>query len=584
MIGMATPDLSLPCLLETAMRRDPDATAAIDAGMGEIEGIRVSYGQLWRRVLNLRHALAERGLGQGDCVGVWLPNWSDSLVWQFAAASLGAHVIGINTRYNVEEVVHVLNHARPRVLAIAHGFARLDLDERLRRATALSTAPAPSVAVVAGPHGVRPHAEVLHDYDVGGGAWIADAPVEPGLVATRPPGTALRDACAPATALGAEEGRPDAPAAMHHPDALVVAFTTSGSTGRPKLAAHTARAVVQHARAVAERGDWRPGDVTLCALPLTGVFSFVPAVTALATGGACLLQPTFDPDAIVQDMARFGVTHVVGADDIVGRLAQAWQARRPGLPRWRRLFIADFNGASQTLAQWAEHTFGVVACGVYGSSEVFALAAFWSESVAAPRRWGGGGMPVSPGIDVRCVDPDTGQVMEAGACGELRFRGYNVVDAYLGAPDLRVLQWDDEGWFRTGDLGVVHADGAFEYVCRAGDVLRLKGFLVEPAEIEQRLAAHDAVDVAKVVGIQLADGQTEAVAFVTLRQGASVRPDALAAWCADRLARYKVPRSVHVLDAMPTTSGVNGIKIRNAELRDLARRLARLDVPPRPAR
>jgi fatty-acyl-CoA synthase len=351
------------------------------------------------------------------------------------------------------------------------------------------------------------------------------------------------------------------------PDALAVAFTTSGSTGKPKLAAHTSSAVAQHARASATAGGWTASDVTLCALPLTGVFAYIPAMATIASGGVCLLEPVFQPEKLVADMARFGVTHVVAADDVLERLAQAWKAQPIELKRWRRWLLADFNGKSAELAAWAEQQFGLKASGIYGSSELFALTAVWPQHVPAPHRWQGGGYPVSSRIEVRCADPETGIVAAVGVQGELQFRGSNVVDAYLGNAELRRMQFTADGWFRSGDLGVVHPEGSFEFVCRIGDALRLKGFLVEPAEIEIRLAAHSAVDIAKVVGLRLDDGQTEAAAFVVLKPDADSTCEELRDWCAAGLARHKVPRVVHIIDAMPTTSGVNGIKIRTAELR-----------------
>ncbi|MEO8751385.1 MAG: AMP-binding protein [Casimicrobiaceae bacterium] len=526
-------------MLRQAVNADPAAVIAIDAGTDEPR--EVTRGELWRRVLQLRAELMVHGVGHGTCVAVWLPNWSDSLVWQFATATLGGHVIGINTRYNVDEVVHLLDRAQPVVLAIAHDFVKLDLDVRLQQASRISTRKPPSIAVVCGPHGTEPTLLDLARYEVGGGAWIPRR-------------------AAPAGA--------DVAAELHDaPQALAVAFTTSGSTGKPKLAAHSSRAVAEHAYEAARAGNWASGDVTLCALPLTGVFAFIPAMATIACGGICLLEPTFAPDTIVADMARFGVTHVVGGDDIVGRLLDAWKAQPCALPRWRRLLLADFNGKSIDLASFAEQQFGLQASGVYGSSELFALTSLWPESVPAPKRWQGGGKPVSARIEVRCADPETGEAGAPGTSGELQFRGYNVVDAYLGAPELREEQLTADGWFRSGDLGVMHADGSFDYVCRAGDALRIKGFLVEPAEIETRIVAHPAVDLVKVVGLKLPDGETEAVAFVLLKANAEAASGELRAWCAQGLARHKVPRSVHVVDEMPTTSGVNGIKIRTAELR-----------------
>src|SRR5205807_2765512 len=133
------------------------------------------------------------------------------------------------------------------------------------------------------------------------------------------------------------------------------------------------------------------GDVVLGALPLSGVFGFSTAMAALAGGAACLLEPVFDPDAVLDDMARWGVTHVVGGDDLVGRLADVCRERPRDLSAWRWLGVADFLGRSTELARWARHEFGTITSGVYGSSEVFALATLWPPDEPAPRRWSGGG-------------------------------------------------------------------------------------------------------------------------------------------------------------------------------------------------
>ncbi|RCW45762.1 fatty-acyl-CoA synthase [Halopolyspora algeriensis] len=523
--------------LEALVRQDPDAIAVIDADPEQ--PVLVSRAQLWHRTLRLRHDLRQSGIGRGDCVAVWLPNWSDALCWQFAAASLGAHVIGVNTRYNVDEVAHVLERARPQVMALAHEFHTLDLADRLHRAVQAADASPPVVAVVSGPG--RPPAQDPARYDVGAGSWV------------------------PAT--GAE----DAPSSHEaFADELAVAFTTSGSTGKPKLAAHTQRGVTAHARADAGALGIGTGDVMLCALPLSGVFGFNTAMAALAGGGTCLFEPVFDENAVVADMARFAVTHAVGADDFVVRLERAWQHRPHDLTSWRWLGIADFLGKVAELAEWARSEFGTVTAGVYGSSELFALTAFWPHDEPSPRRWSGGGRVVSPDIRVRVVDPVSEEVLPAGPRGELQFRGPNVVDAYLGDPEAAQRSFTADGWFHSGDLGELDADGSFSYVCRMGDVLRLRGFLVEPAEIEYRLVAHEAVETAKVVGVRDAEGADQAVAFVVAGQGSTVEAEELRAWCAQGLAGFKVPRAVHVVEEMPTTSGTNGTKIRAATLREWA--------------
>ncbi|MDN5914076.1 MAG: AMP-binding protein [Pseudonocardia sp.] len=529
----------VPDLLGRLVRRDPDTVAVLDRGPGG-ETVPVTRGELWRRTVVLAEELRGRGAGAGDCVAVWLPNWSDALAWQFAVAARGAHVIGINTRYNVDEVAHVLDRARPVLLAIAHDFHGLDLLGRLRDAVASSDAPAPAVAVVAGPGHAAPDPAT---YDVGSGAWV--------------PG----------------HGPGDAPALPDSdPDDLLVAFTTSGSTGMPKLAAHRGTGVLAHAVADAATIGIADGDPVLCALPLSGVFGYNTAMAALAAGATCVFHPAFDADAVLDDMARLGVTHVVGGDDLVLRLQHAWTARPRDLSAWRWWGVADFQGRSRELAAWARDEFGTSTSGVYGSSELFALASFWPHDEPEPGRWVGGGRVVHTGIEVRVADPVGDAPLPPGQEGELQFRGPNVVDGYLGDDAARGRAFTADGWFHSGDLGTLVDDGVFAYVCRMGDALRLRGFLVDPSEIEIRLAAHPDVFTAKVVGVEGPDGATVAVGFVVAEDGRAPAPapDALRAWCAEGLARFKVPETVHVIEEMPTTSGTNGRKIRAATLREWA--------------
>jgi acyl-CoA synthetase (AMP-forming)/AMP-acid ligase II len=530
----------LPDLLGRLARRDPTADVVVDRSADGTR-IAVSRGTLWRRTRALAARLAGAGVGPGDCVAVWLPNWSDALVWQFAVAARGAHVVGVNTRYNVTEVAHVLDRARPRLVALAHGFHDLDLIGRLRVAVDRTDLEPPVVAAVAGPGGTPPRAARV---DVGGGAW--EAVSEPGPDGPEPP-----------------------PLYAAHPRALAAAFTTSGSTGLPKLAAHRGIGILTHAVADAVAIGIAEGDRMLCALPLSGVFGFNAALAAIAAGGVCVLEPVFDADTVLDDMVTYGVRHVGAGDDLVLRLAQAWRDRPRDLSRWRWWGAADFQGRSAELARWADEEFGTVAAGVYGSSEVFALTAMWPADEPLPRRVSGGGRVVHPGIEVRVADPETSAVLAAGQEGELQFRGPNVVDAYLGDDTAAARSFTVDGWFRSGDLGTLVEQGAFTYICRMGDVLRLRGFLVDPAEIELRLAAHPRVHTAKVVGVPDPDGGTVAVGFVT-PDGPDPDPAKLREWCAAELAAFKVPRTVHVISRMPTTTGTNGTKIKAATLREWA--------------
>lgn len=544
---------TLSSLLDDLVTADGDAVAAIDL-IGSIT-LTTTRIQLRERVRALAGELAAAGLRPGQCVAVFLPNWSDTVVWQFAASALGAHVIGVNTRYNLGEVAHVLRAARPAVVAVADRFHGLDLAGLLREAATATAAEVatPAVAVVRAPDAMPVESDFdSATFDLGAGCWAAGSGDTRGATAPDTPSTAT---LTPAGRRGAAG------------DPLAVAFTTSGSTGTPKLAAHRESAIVAHAFAGAAGMDVEPGDVTLCVLPLSGVFGFSTAMATLAGGGAVLMVPEFDAAATLRAMESWRVTHSVGGDDLHGRLHDTWHEVGGDLSSLRWLGIADFLGRSHQIARWARDEFGTVTTGVYGSSELFALMLFWHAADPDSVRWNGGGRPVSPAIAMRIVDPYEGTVLPDGERGELQVFGPNVTDAYLGNPDAATAAFTDDGWFHSGDLAVANGDGGITYVCRAGDALRLRGFLVDPAEIETRLADHPDVHTAKVVGITGPGGYTQAIGFVVPVESATATPGELRAWCAASLASFKVPSAVHVIESMPTTVGGNGTKIRAVELR-----------------
>lgn len=525
-------------MLAAVTAEQPDAVAAVEWPDRRI----LRYRELLDRAEILTAVLAERGIGRGDVVGVWLPNWTDTVVWQFATVARGAAVLGLNTRYNVHELAHLLRTAQPRCLTVPYEFLGLDFSRRLRIAVRDAEVPAPQVAVARARAGSD-----LDAFDAGAGAWsVTDA--------------------APAGPAPDDTG---------HGGDLSNLFTTSGTTSAPKLAGHDQASVVTHAHNVATAIGLRPGDAVGCVLPLTGVFGFTPAVAALAIGATCVLQPVFDADGLLDAMEREAITHLIGGDDLFVRLRSAWSARPVDLSSWRGGGIADFIGRVPEVLRWAEERFGARVTGVYGSSELFALTALWDPQLNLTQRAVAGGRPVASSIHVRVVDPDSNEPVGSGVDGELQFRGYNVTDGYLNAPEATARAFTADGWFRTGDLGKMLPGGGLAYLCRRGDAMRLRGFLVNPSEIERFLAEHETVDVAKVVGAPAGGGGNVAVGFVTLRDGSTSTEEDLLSWCRDRLAAFKVPARVIVMDELPTTTGTNGPKIRTTELRDRAAALMR---------
>ena len=353
---------------------------------------------------------------------------------------------------------------------------------------------------------------------------------------------------------------------------LLIAFTTSGTTGLPKLAVHDHAGTVRHARAAASAFDLRAGDRLLLDLPLCGTFGYTALLAAASARATTFLHERFVPDDSAAAFVEDGVTHYFGGDDMILRILDTGRLHQAESLSWRSGGFASFVNAGPLVGARVEAELGVRLSGLYGMSEVFALLARWPDEMPVAERARAGGIPVDPATEVRVIDPETCEPLDVGADGELCFRGPQVLRHYLGdaAATSKVLGAD--GWFRAGDLGRVTPDGGFEFLARLGDSLRLRGFLVDPAEIEHRLERHAAVELAQVVGAddpRPGRGQL-AVAFVKLRPGTTADEAELRAHCAAGIADFKVPARVVIVDEFPSVDGPNGRKIRKADLRTAA--------------
>ena len=495
------PAATLTDLLEATAARRPDAPALPQLG----------WAQAAARVRRIAGGLARQGIGPGDRVALFLPNRAGLLLLLLALARRGACAVLLNTRFRAAELGPLLARARPSAIAVARDFAVV------QAAAVLADVPAADRASLRFAIGV----------DEGGTGMLAGLPVVP---------------------LGAlAEGAEAADAATE--DAACLTFTTSGTTAGPKLVLHRQRSIAHHARDVASRiGTAAPGAAFLAAVPLCGTFGLSATLAALAGGAAIHPMERFDPRAADAMIRAARVTHLVGGDDLVLSLAEV--AATPYAP-FAFTGFANFHGKAARVMEDSARL-NLAARGVYGSSEAQALFAL--QDPAGTQAAIGGGVPASPQAGFRIAKD-----------GALWLRGPSLFAAYLGDAAATDAAWDAAGWFRSGDLAVVQADGrGFDFVTRAGDALRLGGFLVAPEEIESFLLAQPGVVAAQVVA-----HEGRAVAFVI--PGDRYDEAAILEACAVRLARFKLPQRLVALAAFPTTDGPNGRKVQRAKLREMAR-------------
>ena len=478
----------------------------------------------------LAQALAAFGIGRGDRVALWLPNTPEWLALYFALARLGAIAVALNTRFRSAEIGDILARTGSRLLAVAPGFRGIDFAAILGGVER---------AALAGLEGL-----ILCGEDGG------EARTLPGKrhlryaqLASAPPIAEDRGAAGSGSVI----------------------FTTSGTTRAPKLVLHTQASVLAHASDVA-RAFGLAGGAVLQALPLCGVFGFSQAMGGLAAGAPLVLQPAWDPEEAARLLERWRVTALNGTDAMLMGLLEA--ASEAALARIPFAGYAAFDPSLGGIAEEAERR-GLKLIGLYGMSEVQAFFARRGEEEALPRRRLPGGTPIAEAAAVRVREPETGRLLPPGESGELELRGPSLMREYFADEEASRAAFTADGFVRTGDLGRLVDDGSFLFEARMGDVLRLSGFLVAPAEIEAHLQRRPEIDGAQVVGAAAAAG-VRPVAFVTLQGGAAFDEAALIAHCRAGLARYKVPERIVALASFPTTTSPNGRKIRKAELRERA--------------
>ena len=473
--------------------------------------------------------LAAQGIGKGDVVAVWLVNRVEWLALLFAAARLGAVVAAVNTRYRSAEVAHLLRVSGAKLMVVEAAFRSIDFAAILAGITK-DEVPALQRLAVVGADAIPAH-------------W-------------------------PCVRFDAfEKPYPPAPPAQDDVDLPVLLYTTSGTTKGPKLVAHSQRTLATHAASVARalQLDHRRHSL-LAMLPFCGTFGMTSLLGFIAAGGTIHVLDAFEAAPALKILSACRITHSFGSDEMFRRILALTDAPRP-FPYLEVCGFAAFQPGWRELAVEAEAR-GMKLFGLYGSSEVQALFSIGRTGDAFADRIEGGGWPMSPDAKVRVRDVETGELAPQGVSGEIEISAPSRFLGYFNNPAATHEAITADGFFRTGDIGRLRGDGSFVYETRAGDAMRLGGFLVAPGEIEDELKSCTGVADAQVVAVDLR-GQARCVAFV-ITAGDPPRQEALTAQLRERLAGYKVPARIYVVDAFPVTDSANGVKIQRAKLRAMA--------------
>jgi long-chain acyl-CoA synthetase len=464
-------------------------------------GHTTTYGELRQQVASLRGAFEGMGLKPGDRMALACGNnWYFAVSW-LAALGAGLVVVPINPAAPAPELQRQLAMVGARGLVVT---------------------PAAAKAVAALDRDGLPDLDVWIET---AGLGIDEAVNLDGLLTHDPADVVPRSS-----------------------EDLAVLVFTSGTAGSPRAAMLTHGNLLSNLEQIQRSPGRRqhPEDVSLGVLPMFHIYGLnVVLGLSLFAGSRVVLVERFDPSSAAEAVVRHGVTVVAGAPP----MWNAW-ASLPGLApdTFATVRIASSGAAKLPVetAQLFEDRFAVRITEGYGLTETAPVV---TTSTGGDAPWGSIGAPLE-GVEVRLVDTE-GEDVLVGDAGELLVRGPNVFAGYWQDPETTAEVLSPDGWFRTGDVGVVDDDGNLFLVDRVKDLIIVSGFNVYPAEVEEVLADHPAVQACAVVGVAHPYSGEAVKAFVVVEPGRSADEDEVVAWCADRLARYKCPDKVMFVDELP---------------------------------
>jgi fatty-acyl-CoA synthase len=494
---------------------------------------RVTYGELHDRVVEMATGLAALGVKRGDHVAVCMGNTVDWVVFFYAAAALGAVTVPVNTRFKADELAYCLAYADVKLLFMTESFLNIDFLSMLRSIcpaldSTLPDARLPKLANVVVTGGNTPR-----------GALSAKEMIALGFAGDQP----QFDTVIPG-------------------DVLLMQFT-SGTTSYPKGVMLTHDNMLRNAAYVAERFDLKEGDRYYSARPFYHVAGTTLSLLAALTAGACLLSSErFDAQEALRVMSAERCTHTSGNDTMFLMMLS-----HPGFADYPLSLRGGWASAGPEVSRKVVERMGMRGlCHAYGLSEASPnVSMSWHHDDLEKRIDGWG--HVLEGLDVRICDPHTGRDLAEGAAGEILVRGWSVMKGYYKMPAETQKAIDGEGWLHTGDLGVMDGDGRLRFLSRIKDVFRVGGENVAPAEVEDVLHRHPKVKQAQVIGVPDARLIEVPAAYVILREGEQAGPDEIIEWSKARMANFRVPRYVKIVETFENIGMTGSAKVQKNKLR-----------------
>jgi len=518
---------TVPLLGETIgenLRRTAERHADREALVDVAAGRRWTYREFDTAVDEVARGLLARGIAKGDRVGIWAPNCAEWVLTQYASARIGAILVNINPSYRTHELDYVIRQSGLSLLISAIAFKTSDYR-----------------------------------------AMIAQTGFERTLFIGSPDWDQLLRI---GRAVDPAELR-DRAAELAFDDPINIQYT-SGTTGFPKGATLTHHNILNNGYFVAEGVNYTEQDRVCLPVPLYHCFGMVMGCLAATSHGACIVLPApgFDPEATLSAVQAERCTSLYGVPTMF--IAELGHPRFAefDLSTLRTGIMAGSSCPVEVMKRVAGemHMSEVAIC--YGMTETSPVSTMTRRDDGLARRTETVGL-VMPHLEVKLTDPNTGLVVRRGETGELCTRGYSVMLGYWQEPEKSAEAIDAARWMHTGDLATMDDEGYLNIVGRIKDMVIRGGENVYPREVEEFLYSHPDIADVQVIGVPDVRYGEELMAWIVMRPTAAepLTAEQVKAFCEGRLAHYKIPRYVHIVDGFPMT--VTG-KVRKVEMRELA--------------
>lgn len=493
-----------------------------------------TYADLERESERIARALLAAGIAKGDHVAIWAPNVPEYMTIAFGCAKVGVTLVMLNTSYRNYDLEYALKQSEARILFLTDGYAAtgeyVDVLREVR-----SSLPNLTQAVL-----------------IGGAEYGGFAKWDEFLAQGQ-----MADQAEFAARMGEVIG-----------DEVFSIQYTSGTTNVPKGVMVSQKAYLSSFVATSNREGIGSADVLCMPLPLFHVYGFSEVASILRVGGSAVVLERFRPLEFLAVLEKYRVTFANGVPTMFVAALAMLENRPYDLRSMRGGNIGGAFCPPEIVARISEKLSAPELGVLYGSTE--ALAVLISSPLAPLEKRTGTAGPPLQGVALRIVDPATGEAVPVGRQGELWVKSHLLMQGYYRMPEETAKVLDVDGWYHTGDLATVDADGCYKIVGRVKDMLIRGGENIAPAEVEEFLLTHPKVRDAHVVGIHSEYYGEEIIAFVRLKPGETADVVDMKRYCRQHIAIYKVPDYFFFVDEYPLTASG---KVQKFKLRELAAQL-----------